>query len=65
MEPGHKVVGPALIDDKTTTVLVLPGFACEVDDYGNLVLRPVASASAKKEDRVSRKVARRERAGAG
>jgi N-methylhydantoinase A len=40
MEPGHKVVGPALIDDKTTTVLVLPGFGCAVDDYGNLMLRP-------------------------
>ena len=31
--------GPALIDDKTTTVLVLPGFTCEVDAYRNLVLR--------------------------
>jgi N-methylhydantoinase A/oxoprolinase/acetone carboxylase beta subunit len=32
------VSGPALINDKTTTVLVLPGFACEVDPYCNLVL---------------------------
>jgi N-methylhydantoinase A len=39
MEPGHRVAGPALIDDKTTTVLVVPGFSCEVDAYGNLVLR--------------------------
>jgi N-methylhydantoinase A len=39
MKPGHKVAGPALIDDKTTTVLVPPGFACEVDAYHNLVLR--------------------------
>jgi len=39
MEPGHKVAGPALIDDKTTTVLVVPGFSCEVDAYRNLVLR--------------------------
>jgi len=39
MEPGHRVAGPALIDDKTTTVLVLPGFSCEVDAYRNLVLR--------------------------
>jgi N-methylhydantoinase A/oxoprolinase/acetone carboxylase beta subunit len=39
MEPGHKVAGPALIDDKTTTVLVLPGFICEVDAYRNLVMR--------------------------
>jgi len=40
MEPGHRVTGPALIDDKTTTVLVVPGFVCEVDAYSNLVLRP-------------------------
>ena len=39
MEPGHTLEGPALIDDKTTTVLVPPGFACEVDAYRNLVLR--------------------------
>ncbi len=38
MEPGHKVAGPALVDDKTTTVLVPPGFNCEVDPYRNLVL---------------------------
>ncbi len=37
--PGHAISGPALIDDKTTTVLVLPGFICEVDPYRNLVLR--------------------------
>jgi len=39
MQPGHRLDGPALIDDKTTTVLVPPGFACEVDAYRNLVLR--------------------------
>jgi N-methylhydantoinase A/oxoprolinase/acetone carboxylase beta subunit len=37
--PGHTIPGPALIDDKTTTVLVLPGLICEVDPYRNLVLR--------------------------
>ena len=40
MEYGHRVTGPALNDDKTTTVLVVPGFVCEVDAYRNLVLRP-------------------------
>lgn len=39
MEPGHKITGPALVDDKNTTVLVLPGFTCEVDAYRNLLLR--------------------------
>jgi N-methylhydantoinase A len=39
MQPGHSVLGPALIDDKTTTVLVLPGFCCDVDGHRNLLLR--------------------------
>jgi N-methylhydantoinase A/oxoprolinase/acetone carboxylase beta subunit len=39
LAPGHALTGPALVEDKTTTVLVVPGFACEVDPYGNLVLR--------------------------
>ena len=39
MAPGHTLTGPALIDDKTTTVLVVPGFTCEVDAYHNLLLR--------------------------
>ncbi|OGA90363.1 MAG: hypothetical protein A3G27_09550, partial [Betaproteobacteria bacterium RIFCSPLOWO2_12_FULL_66_14] len=39
MEPGHRLSGPALVDDKTTTVLVPPGFNCEVDAYRNLLLR--------------------------
>ena len=43
MQPGPTVAGPALIDDKTTTVLVLPGFTCEVDAYRNLVLRAARS----------------------
>ena len=38
MAPGHQVRGPALVDDKTTTVLVPPGFICEVDAYRNLLL---------------------------
>ncbi len=39
LAPGHRITGPALIDDKTTTVLVAPGFTCEVDAFHNLVLR--------------------------
>jgi N-methylhydantoinase A len=48
LEPGHTIIGPALIDDKTTTVLVVPGFSCEVDPYRNLVLRSRAAAPARK-----------------
>jgi len=45
LEPGHKVAGPALIDDKTTTVLVVPGFTCEVDAYRNLLLQAHQAAA--------------------
>ena len=45
LEPGHKLIGPALVDDTTTTVLVDPGFACEVTFYRNLVLRADDSAA--------------------
>ena len=44
LEPGHNLSGPALVDDKTTTVLVPPGFTCEVDAYSNLVLRNTMDA---------------------
>ena len=39
LAPGHRLRGPALIDDKTTTVLIGPGFTCDVDPYCNLVLQ--------------------------
>ena len=39
LAPGHRFEGPALIDDKTTTVLVVEGFSCEVDPSHNLALR--------------------------
>ncbi|MCC6887513.1 MAG: hydantoinase/oxoprolinase family protein [Hyphomicrobiales bacterium] len=38
LEPGHRIAGPALIDDRTTTVLVPRGFGGAVDRYGNLLL---------------------------
>lgn len=46
LEPGDKIFGPAVIVDRTTSVLVLPGFDCEVDPYHSLVIRPVARQSA-------------------
>ena len=36
---GNIIPGPAIIEEATTTV-VIPGlFCCEVDKYGNYVLR--------------------------
>lgn len=46
LEPGDKIFGPAVIVDRTTSVLVLPGYGCEVDPYHSLVIRPVVQQSA-------------------
>jgi N-methylhydantoinase A len=47
LAPGHTLAGPALIDDTTTTVLVAPGFSCEVDAYRNLLLHAQGAGAAK------------------
>jgi N-methylhydantoinase A len=36
---GHVIKGPAIIGEYSATTLVPPDFVCEVDVYGNLVLR--------------------------
>lgn len=37
---GTRLHGPALIDQMDTSTVVPPGFTCEVDRLGNLILRP-------------------------
>jgi N-methylhydantoinase A/oxoprolinase/acetone carboxylase beta subunit len=46
IEPGHRLSGPALIDDRTTTVLVPRGFGCAIDEEGNLLLEPETARAA-------------------
>ncbi len=36
---GHRLEGPALVDQEDSTVMVLPGWRGVVDQFGNLVLR--------------------------
>jgi N-methylhydantoinase A len=36
---GHVLKGPAIVGEYSSTTLVPPDFACEVDAFGNLVLR--------------------------
>jgi hypothetical protein len=38
LHEGVDVVGPALIDTATTTVVVYPGHSCQVDKSGNVVM---------------------------
>ena len=48
IRPGHRLLGPALVEELTTTVLVGPGDALWVDDDGNffidIVLSPTSDA---------------------
>ena len=37
---GHRFDGPAIVEEMDSTTLVLPGYAVEVDRYGNLLISP-------------------------
>jgi N-methylhydantoinase A len=39
--PGQAIAGAAVIEDAWSTVIVPPGWGCESDRYGNLVLKEV------------------------
>ena len=36
LEPGMKITGPAIVEEPSTTIVVLPDQELEVDEYGNL-----------------------------
>ena len=36
--PGPTIAGPALIEEPTTTFLLLPGQVARVDGYGNYIV---------------------------
>jgi len=36
---GHKIEGPAIIEDVESTLVVIPGFEVTADAYGNLILK--------------------------
>jgi N-methylhydantoinase A len=38
LQPGHRIAGPAIIEEPTATTIVSPGKEAEVDTIGNLVL---------------------------
>jgi N-methylhydantoinase A len=41
LEPGMRFVGPAIIEESGTTVVIPPGLPCQVDDYGNYCIQTV------------------------
>jgi len=36
--PGHRIVGPAIVEQMDTTTVILPGMADRVEPYSNLIL---------------------------
>ena len=39
LEPGHKIPGPAVVEQLDTTTVIHPEQVTTVDDYGNLIIR--------------------------
>jgi N-methylhydantoinase A len=40
--PGHRIAGPAIVEQMDSTTLVLPGQAATVDPWLNLMIEEVA-----------------------
>jgi len=39
LQPGHEVLGPAVIEESFTTIAVYPGWSCLLDDAGDYLLQ--------------------------
>ena len=38
LAPGHRLAGPAIVDQLDSTTVLFPGQTAEVDDYGNIII---------------------------
>ena len=45
LQAGHRIIGPAIITDYSSTTVVLPDWHLQVDAYGNLILSQTHSGS--------------------
>ena len=43
LKPGHEIVGPAIIEETFTTIVVYPGWRAQVDDAGDYELTKLES----------------------
>ncbi len=41
LAPGSTIIGPAILENLDSTVIVEPSWRARVDDYGNCIIRPV------------------------
>ncbi|MCY3775639.1 MAG: hypothetical protein OXH11_06625 [Candidatus Aminicenantes bacterium] len=42
LKAGHRIEGPAIVEEIDSTTLVQPGYRVDVDRYGNLLISPQA-----------------------
>ena len=42
LHTGLVVPGPSIVGEMDSTTVILPGFEARVDEYGNLLINPVA-----------------------
>jgi N-methylhydantoinase A len=45
LAPGHEVIGPAIIEETFTTIVVYPGWSARVDDAGDYELTRIVGAA--------------------
>jgi N-methylhydantoinase A len=45
LRAGQTVRGPSLIEETTSTTVIPPGFVCQVDGYGNLLIETTGPKS--------------------
>jgi N-methylhydantoinase A len=45
LQAGHKIAGPALVQEYASTTVLLPGDQCTVDEFGNLDIAMAATAA--------------------
>jgi N-methylhydantoinase A len=38
---GNVILGPAIVEEKATTVVIPPKFSCRIDQYGGYTLQKV------------------------
>jgi N-methylhydantoinase A len=39
LEPGHKIFGPAIVEQMDTTTVIQPEQEAMVDEYGNIIIK--------------------------
>jgi N-methylhydantoinase A len=52
---GHKIPGPAIVEEMDSTTLILPDHAGTVDKFGNILIRPAGKSGSKAKARTGAK----------